>query len=61
MRFLKNLSPYLYALMVLFVVFHNTNYQPERMLQLPYLLYVLLAVLGFWVIRSVVKEALTSE
>jgi hypothetical protein len=61
MKFIRNLSPYLYALMVLFVVFHNANYQIERMLQAPYSLYVLLAGLGFWVIRSIVKQASVSD
>mgnify|MGYP001810298796 CR=1 FL=1 len=61
MNFLKIASPYLYVLMVVFVVFHNTGYQIERMIQVPYLLYIVLALVSFSVIRSIIQQSAKSD
>ncbi|MEI7586102.1 hypothetical protein [Runella sp.] len=61
MKFLKIVSPYLYVLMVVFVVFHNTGYQIKRMFQVPYVLYIVLALASFFVIRSVIKQSATTD
>jgi len=61
MKFLKSVSPYLYVMMVVFVVFHNTGYQLKRMIEVPYVLYLLLALLGFMVIKSIIKESTTTD
>lgn len=61
MNFLKIASPYLYVLMVVFVVFHNTGYQIERMIQVPYLLYIVLALVSFLVIRSIIQQSAKSD
>ncbi len=61
MKFLKTVSPYLYVLMVVFVVFHNTDYQIERMIQVPYVLYIVLALVSFFVIRSVIQQSAKSD
>jgi len=59
MKILKVILPYLYVLMVVFVVFHNTGYQIERMIETPYIRYILMAILGFMVIRSIIKQEIT--
>ncbi len=61
MKIIKIISPFLYLFMVLFVVFHNTGYQISRMLEIPFLLYVLLALVSFFVIRSVIKQTSVSN
>lgn len=61
MTFLKVTSPYLYVIMVSFVVFHNTGYQIERMIQLPYALYIILAFVSFFVIRSIIQQSAKSD
>ncbi|WP_298352350.1 hypothetical protein [Runella sp.] len=61
MKFLKIVSPYLYVLMVVFVVFHNTSYQIKRMFQVPHVLYIVLALASFFVIRSVIKQSATTD
>ncbi|AEI46693.1 hypothetical protein Runsl_0238 [Runella slithyformis DSM 19594] len=61
MTFLKTISPYLYVMMVSFVVFHNTGYQIERMIQIPYVLYIILALVSFFVIRSVIQQSAKSD
>ena len=61
MKSLTTFSPYLYVLMVLFVIFRNTGYQFLRMFELPYLLYVLFTGVGFWVLRLIIKEAAAAE
>lgn len=57
MKILQSIAPFLYLIMVLFVVFHNTGYQLSRMLETPYILYVLLSLVSFFVIRSVIKQS----
>ena len=47
--------------MVVFVVFHNTGYQIKRMFQVPYVLYIVLALASFFVIRSVIKQSATTD
>lgn len=61
MNFLKIASPYLYVLMVVFVVFHNTGYQIERMVQVPYVLYIILALVSFFVIRSIIQQSAKTD
>lgn len=61
MKFLKIVLPYLYVLMVLFVVFHNTGYRIERMIQVPYVLYLVLVSVSFFVIRSVIQQSATTD
>ncbi|NBB21660.1 hypothetical protein GVN20_20005 [Runella sp. CRIBMP] len=61
MKFLKIASPYLYVSMVVFVVFHNTGYQIERMIQVPYVLYIVLALVSFFVIRSVIQHSTDTD
>lgn len=61
MKFLKIALPYLYVLMVLFVVFHNTGYRIERMIQVPYVLYLVLVSVSFFVIRSVIQQSATTD
>ena len=61
MKILKVLLPYLYVLMVVFVVFHNTGYKVERMIETPYILYLLMAILGFMVIQSIMKQEISDE
>lgn len=61
MNFLKTTSPYLYVLMVVFVVFHNTGYQIERMIQVPYVLYIILALVSFFVIRSIIQHSAKAD
>lgn len=61
MKFLKIASPYLYVSMVVFVVFHNTDYQIERMIQVPYVLYIVLALVSFFVIRSVIQHSTDTD
>jgi hypothetical protein len=61
MKFLKIVSPYLYVLMVVFVVFHNTGYQIKRMIQVPYVLYIVLALVSFFVIRSVIQQSTPTD
>jgi hypothetical protein len=61
MKFLKTVSPYLYVLMVVFVVFHNTDYQIERMIQVPYVLYIVLALVSFFVIRSIIQQSANAD
>lgn len=61
MKILKAISPYLYLLMVVFVVFHNTGYQLRSMMRVPYILYVLLAVVSAIVIQMVIKESKTTD
>ncbi|WP_169704535.1 hypothetical protein [Runella slithyformis] len=48
-------------MMVSFVVFHNTGYQIERMIQIPYVLYIILALVSFFVIRSVIQQSAKSD
>ena len=57
MKLLKTLFPYMYFVMVTFVVFHNTGYNASRMLDVPYILYILLAALCFIVIRMIINES----
>ena len=61
MKFLKITLPYLYVLMVLFVVFHNTGYRIERMIEVPYVLYLVLVSVSFFVIRSVIQQSATTD
>ncbi len=61
MKILKSLAPYFYFFMVIFVVFHNTDYHIERMIEVPYVLYILLAALGFMVLQSVIKDATAAD
>lgn len=61
MKFLKAAAPYLYVIMVSFVVFHNTGYQIERMIQTPYALYIILALVSFFVIRSIIQQSAKSD
>jgi lipoprotein signal peptidase len=57
MKILQLIAPFLYLTMVLFVVFHNTGYQLSLMLETPYVLYTLLTLVSFFVIRSVIKQS----
>jgi lipoprotein signal peptidase len=61
MKILQSIAPFLYLTMVLFVVFHNTGYQLSRMLDTPYILYVLLTLVSTFVIRSVIKQSSLSN
>ncbi|MFN4145915.1 MAG: hypothetical protein ACK4GN_08845 [Runella sp.] len=57
MKKISNSLAWLYLIMVLFVVFHNTKYNLEMMFQPPYILYVILAGLGFMVIRHIASDS----
>ncbi len=56
MKIAKLIAPYLYLLMVFFVVYHNTNYEIKLMFRVPYILYIVLATVSFFVIQYIIRQ-----
>lgn len=58
MKKLARVGAVLYIVMVFFVVFHNTGYQWERLLEAKFITPLMLAIVSFIVIMQVIKEAI---
>ena len=58
---LNFIMPYLYLVPFFLVVLHQTDYQPMRLLTFPYVIYVVLAGLGFTFLRGVLKQEAKEE
>ena len=53
--------PFLYLIPVFMVLLHKTNYEPMRVLSPPYIFYVIMAGMGFTVIRMIINQAVKDE
>ncbi len=53
--------PFLYLIPVFMVLLHQTDYDPMRALSPPYVFYIIMAGVGFTVIRMVIKQAAEEE
>ncbi|TDB63997.1 hypothetical protein [Arundinibacter roseus] len=60
-KIINFIVPYLYLIPFFVVILHQTDYQPMRMLTPPFIIYIVLAGVGFTVIRLVVKQAVEDE
>ena len=48
--------PFLYLVPFFLVTLHQTDYQPMRLLEPPYSIYLVLSGLGFAFLRAVLKQ-----
>jgi len=53
--------PFLYLIPVFLVILHQTNYEPMRALAPPYIFYIIIAGVGFTVIRMIINQAAEEE
>jgi cell division protein FtsW (lipid II flippase) len=53
--------PFLYLIPVFMVLLHQTDYDPMRALSPPYVFYIIMAGVGFTIIRMVIKQAAEEE
>lgn len=53
--------PFLYLIPVFLVILHQTNYEPMRALSPPYVFYILIAGVGFTVLRMIIRQAAKEE
>ncbi|MBU1823213.1 MAG: hypothetical protein KKG00_17160 [Bacteroidetes bacterium] len=53
--------PFLYLIPVFLVILDQTDYQPMRALAPPYIFYIIIAGIGFTVIRMIIRQAAEDE
>ena len=53
--------PFLYLIPFFMVLLHQTNYQPMRALSPPYIFYIIMAGMGFTVIKMILNQAVKDE
>jgi len=55
-KLLRLSAPLLYLALVLFVIFDRAHYDIMRVIQPPFLVYLVMAAVSFIVLRNVIKE-----
>lgn len=55
-KLINAIVPFLYLIPVFLVVLHQTDYEPMRALTPPYLFYILIAGVGFTILRKILQE-----
>jgi cell division protein FtsW (lipid II flippase) len=60
-KIINFIVPFLYLIPVFLVILHQTDYQPMRALAPPFIFYIIIAGIGFTIIRMIIKQAAEDE